>query len=103
MMDAIAKDIGATYIGHLFKLLNEYGVEQHVNAKVVEIKEDMIVLEDQEIKVDNVIIATGYKSNNSIIEDIKDRFKEVYVVGDANSPRRILDSVKEGFLASSQI
>lgn len=103
MMDAIAKDIGATFVGHLFKLLNEYGVQQHVNAKVEEIKEDLIILEDKEIKVDNVIIATGYKPNDSIVENIKDSFKEVYLVGDANSPRRIIEAVEEGFLVSSEI
>lgn len=103
MMDAIAKDIGATYVGHLFKILNEYEVKHHVNAKVKEIKENVIILEDQEIEVDNVIIAAGYKSNDTIIDDIKDKFKEVYVIGDAKNPRRILDAIEEGFIASSQI
>lgn len=103
MADTIAKDIGATFIGHLFKTLNEKGVEQHLNAKVNEITEQGIILEDREIKADNAVIAAGYKTNDSIVEDIKKNFKEVYTVGDVNRARRIMDAVEEGFNAACQI
>ncbi|QGU94536.1 NAD(P)-binding protein [Clostridium bovifaecis] len=76
MADTIAKDIGATFIGHLFKTLNEKGVEQHLNAKVNEITEQGIILEDREIKADNAVIAAGYKTNDSIVEDIKKTLKK---------------------------
>ncbi|WP_040210977.1 FAD-dependent oxidoreductase [Clostridium polynesiense] len=100
MIDAIAKDIGATYIGHLFKVLEEMKVEQHVKAKILEITEEGIILEDMMLPVDTVIIAAGYKSNDSIVEDIKENFSEVYTVGDVNRARRIIDAVEEGFNAA---
>lgn len=103
MMDAIAKDIGATFVGHLFEVLNKNGVEQHVNAKVKEITESGVILEDGEIKADNVIIATGYKPNDEIAEDIKNNFKEVYTIGDAKKARRIMDAVEEGFTVACEI
>ncbi|MBE6067093.1 MAG: FAD-binding protein [Clostridium lundense] len=103
MMDAIAKDIGATFVGHLFEVLNKNGVEQHVNAKVIEITESGVILEDGEIKADNVIIAAGYKPNDEIAEDIKNNFKEVYTIGDAKKARRIMDAVEEGFTVACEI
>lgn len=103
MMDAIAKDIGATFVGHLFEVLNKNGVEQHVNAKVKEITESGVILEDGEIKADNVIIAAGYKPNDEIAEDIKNNFKEVYTIGDAKKARRIMDAVEEGFTVACEI
>ncbi|KGK89568.1 hypothetical protein DP68_03705 [Clostridium sp. HMP27] len=103
MMDAIAKDIGATFVGHLFEVLNKNGVEQHVNAKVKEITESGVILEDGEIKADNVIIAAGYKPNDEIADDIKNNFKEVYTIGDAKKARRIMDAVEEGFTVACEI
>lgn len=103
MMDAIAKDIGATFVGHLFEVLNKNGVEQHINAKVKEITESGVILEDGEIKADNVIIAAGYKPNDEIAEDIKNNFKEVYTIGDAKKARRIMDAVEEGFTVACEI
>ncbi|MBM7869868.1 2,4-dienoyl-CoA reductase-like NADH-dependent reductase (Old Yellow Enzyme family)/thioredoxin reductase [Clostridium pascui] len=103
MMDAIAKDIGATFVGHLFEVLNKHGVEQHVNAKVKEITESGVILEDGEIKADNVIIAAGYKPNDEIAGDIKNNFKEIYTIGDAKKARRIMDAVEEGFTAACEI
>lgn len=49
------------------------------------------------------MIAAGYSPNNSIVEDLKKSFKEVYTVGDANIPRRIIDAVEEGYLSAIAI
>ncbi|WP_426348724.1 FAD-dependent oxidoreductase [Alloiococcus sp. CFN-8] len=97
VLEAIAKDIGATYVGHLFKTLEEKGVEQHVNARILEIKDGEIVLEDKVIKVDNVVIAAGYKANDAVVEPLKKAYLEVYTVGDVNRARRIMDAVEEGY------
>lgn len=104
MLDAIAKEIGATYQGHLFDYLNDKQVEQMVNAKVIEITAEGLILEDGKlVNVDNVVIASGYKSNNDIVDSLKSNFDSVYVIGDAKQPRRITDATEEGFLAACAI
>ncbi|WP_291637751.1 FAD-dependent oxidoreductase [Clostridium sp.] len=103
MLDAIAKDIGATYVSHLFKVLKEKDVTQLVNVKILEITDDGILLESGLIKVDTIVIAAGYKANNEIVKDLKKNFKNVYTIGDANSPRRIMDAVEEGFRTACRI
>lgn len=59
-MDGIAKDSGATYVGHVFEKLKEYNVGIHVNAKVQEITETQIKFNDEVLDVDQVVIASGY-------------------------------------------
>ncbi len=90
-------------MGHLFKTLEEKDVEQHVNARILEIKDGEIVLEDKVIKVDNVVIAAGYKPNNEGVEALKEAYPEVYTVGDINRARRIMDAVEEGFKVGCSI
>lgn len=100
MMDGIAKDSGATFVGHVFKKLEEYKVGIHVNARVNEITESQIKFNDEVMDVDQVVIASGYAPNNEIVDSIKSKYENVLVIGDAKQPRRILDATREAFLAT---
>lgn len=100
MADGIAKDSGATFVGHVFQKLEEYQVGIHVNAKVKEITETTINFNDETLDVDQVVIASGYAPNNEIVASMKEKYGEVLVIGDANSPRRILDATREAYLAT---
>lgn len=103
MMDAIAKDSGATFVGHVFKKLQEYNVGIHVNAKVQEITDTQIKFNDQVLDVDQVAIASGYKPNTEIVDALKNEYENVLVIGDANSPRRILDATREAYIATYKL
>ena len=102
MLDNIANGIGATFVGHMFAKLAEYGVEVKTGAKVLQITDDAVELEGETLKCDTVVIATGYKP----VSDLKEKFEAkfpVYVVGDANKPRRILDATEEAYLTANGI
>jgi hypothetical protein len=43
-----------------------------------------------------VVLAAGSRPVNSLYDQIKDRVKEIYVIGDAKSPRKALEAVAEG-------
>jgi len=103
MLDGIAKDIGATFVGHLFRELQEYQVGIHVNATVKEITPTQIKFKDQALDVDQVVIATGYEPRAEIVEALKKEYQNVLVIGDASSPRRILDATMEAYLATYQL
>jgi thioredoxin reductase len=49
--------------------------------------------------VDTVVIACGGREDNALYYALKDRVKEIYVVGDANGVRRIHDATREGATA----
>ena len=103
MMDGIAKDSGVTFAGHVFKKLEEYNVGIHVNSRVNLITENQIHFNDEVLDIDQVVIASGYIPNNKIVSELKENYKEVIVIGDANQPRRILDATSEAFLATYKL
>lgn len=58
----------------------------------------------QEIKADNVVLATGFVPQTDLKEQLaKDSKLEVYAVGDCVSPRMIYDAVHEAYLIARKI
>lgn len=79
-----------------------------VDTKLDEIREKSIVVEDRnwkktEIEADTVILAVGYGANRSLYEELEDMVDEIYVIGDANRPRKIVNAVHEGNKIARQI
>ncbi len=102
MLDAVGKDYGATYIGHNLSFLTEKGVISHLNTKVVAVEKGKVILDNGTIAVDSVVVAVGYEANNALAENLKSKFDRVYTIGDAKSPRRVLDATSEGFELANQ-
>ena len=55
------------------------------------------------VPADSIVIAAGSKSENRLIDDIKDLAPEYYTIGDANQPRNALLAIREGFLTGLKI
>ncbi len=53
--------------------------------------------------VTHVVLACGSKSENALYENIKQKFSEVVLVGDAGKPRKVVDAVEEGTRAGLAI
>lgn len=96
MKDNIADGIGATFIGHMFAKLAEYQVDVKTSETVKEIKNHEVVLSNTTVPCDYVVIAAGYKARNELAEELSKKY-DVKVVGDASSPRRILDATAEAY------
>lgn len=96
MKNNIADGIGATFIGHMFAKLAEYQVDVKTSETVKEIKNHEVILSNTTVSCDYVVIAAGYKSRNELAEELSKKY-DVKVVGDASSPRRILDATAEAY------
>lgn len=103
MMDSIANGIGATFIGHLFQTLDKLGVTVRCGVKVTEITTDEVRLADGAVSAQNVVIAVGYRDDGGLVDALRQACDEVCVIGDAKSPRRILDAVDDAFEAASSL
>ncbi|MCX6005065.1 MAG: FAD-dependent oxidoreductase [Chloroflexi bacterium] len=55
------------------------------------------------IPADTVVIAVGYQSDNSLFKQLQGKAPLIYCIGDAFSPRRILEAVHEGYRTGLQI
>jgi len=103
MLEAIGKDYGATYIGHNLSFLTKRDVISHLNSKVAAVEKGKVILENGTIAVDSVVVAVGYQPNYALAEELKTVFDSVYTIGDAKSPRRVLDATSEGFAVANQL
>lgn len=53
--------------------------------------------------VDSVIFCTDARANDRLYRDLKGKVKDLHLVGQALSPRRLLDSVADGFTAACKL
>lgn len=91
-------------------LLEKHKVKVITNATVIEIKKNGVEalippFERKFIEVDTVILAVGRVSNidKQLIEAAKKKAKEIYIIGDAKAPRKIIDAIHEGFFTALYI
>lgn len=90
----------------LMKHLAETAVKLLVNTKVVEIKEDAVVVEREgkieEIPAEQVVIAIGSRPENTLEAIVKGKY-EYAVIGDATKTGRALEAVEMGHVAGMNI
>jgi 2,4-dienoyl-CoA reductase-like NADH-dependent reductase (Old Yellow Enzyme family)/thioredoxin reductase len=101
MMDRIGKDLGPTVSSHLRHRLNELKVKISCSTKVRAISQRMVTVIDKEEResyreVDSVVIAIGSRSNDQLVQKLRGRAPEFYVIGDALKPRNGLFAMREG-------
>lgn len=84
-------------------MLKERKVNCVCSARVTKIEEGSLTYElageEHAIPCDQSVLACGYRSNNELADALKGRVKDLSVVGDAESPRKILTAVHEGYHA----
>lgn len=83
-----------SYVRHKFA---DFGGRLLTLARVVEISKEGAVYETEGKrtleKADTVLVALGADPNNSLLEDLKGEVPEIYAVGDASKPGKIMDAV----------
>lgn len=52
---------------------------------------------EEEIPCDTLVIAVGFKTNNSLRDMLGDKIKKVYVIGDNRNPAKVKDAVHDGY------
>lgn len=93
---------------HLHKRLAESGCKILLNARIEKIQDNTVEItsgENREVilPVDQVVIASGMQSRQGLKKVLADKGIAHYVVGDALSPRRIIDAVDEAAKAAWDI
>ncbi|MBF0121489.1 MAG: FAD-dependent oxidoreductase [Desulfobacterales bacterium] len=107
MLPQAGKDVGKSTKWILMDNLKRYHVKIITNAKVSSISRGIVKYEkegkEEELKFDNVIIASGSKP----VQRISDLLKELNIpfvsVGDCIKIGRLNDAIHGGFLAASKI
>lgn len=102
------RGIGASTRWSILQDLRRMGVDIRTSTRVLAIAEDGVVVAEpdgqtEKIAADSVVIAAGSRAENSLFENLKQKFPEVYLVGDACNPRTVLDAIREGFDVGNSI
>ncbi len=84
-------------------MIKERNIDVVGDAKVTKITPDRVIYtkngQEYTIACDTVIIAAGYQSNNLLEDVLEEKVEDLTVIGDAQSPRKILTAVHEGYHA----
>ena len=101
MREGIALDLVAHLQHFLNKRLKEKGVNILVNTKVTRFEKNGLWVEDpQGLRklegFDSTVISLGSIPNDELVEPLKRKVPELYVICDAFKPREIMEAVLEG-------
>jgi 2,4-dienoyl-CoA reductase-like NADH-dependent reductase (Old Yellow Enzyme family)/thioredoxin reductase len=92
----------------LMPRLARYRVEIKTSTTVKEITDSGVVVtkdgkEETIPDVDQVIVATGPRSADDLVNKIKGKVREMYVIGDAKKPRSAFEATREGAEAGQRL
>ena len=109
MLDELAADMEPiTRFDLLSNLLPKAGVQTLTKRTIIEISNKGVTVLDHFgrkalIEADSVVIALGAKSVKGLEEKVRDIVSEVYVIGDSEKPRKIIDAIYEGAVVARMI
>ncbi len=101
MAARIAGNVGRSARWSLIKSLRLHGVEFRPETTLIEITNDSVIVQGsrgrESIPADTVVLAVGARPQRSLAENISLNGTKIILIGDAKSPRKISDAVREGF------
>ena len=103
MADTVAPGTYHQHTDNILPKLKERGVQIVTSQKLVKVTDRTIELEDvidgikTDFPIDLVVLSVGVRSCNEIVDDIKNNFSNVFVIGDAHKPGRIASATREAF------
>ena len=108
MLPEITADVNARSKPFLLKDLAEHNVRLYLNSTVIEILADGLRIEkdDRQEEIgpfDTVILAAGVEPCNDLRSKLKGKAVRLITIGDALSPRKALEAIREGYLAGLKV
>ncbi|MDI9370141.1 MAG: FAD-dependent oxidoreductase [Synergistota bacterium] len=88
----------------LLELLAFHEVATFTGASVVGVTGAGLKLgRGEEIPVDSIVLATGYRAENSLYRELAPRLPEVYLIGDALNPENIKHAIWSAYEVARQV
>lgn len=109
MRDKLGADVMSINAITIMDQLNEYGVKQLVNTRVVGFNENGVRVvgpdgAENELEADVIVTAFGMSANMNLPKAIQYKFpKKTTVIGDCHNPAKAGNAIREGFYAAMSI
>jgi 2,4-dienoyl-CoA reductase (NADPH2) len=98
--ERVGEDIGQTTRWIFLQELRRLNVEVITKAENISVTAEGVRLdrgdERKEISADTIIISPGMQPVNDLHESLKDKVKEIHIIGDAKEPRKAIEAIYEG-------
>jgi 2-enoate reductase len=104
----IAEDLYWPSKVSLLEELSRNKVTILTNLTIKELTDGGVVAADKDgtlrtYRADTIVLALGAKSEEKMVENLKDKVSELYIVGDCANPRKIGEAIHEGFVAGWRV
>jgi 2,4-dienoyl-CoA reductase (NADPH2) len=110
----LGRDIGISTRWIMLKNLRRLGVKVITGAKIKEINREGAVIEKESednggaaetvlLPADTVVLAVGAVPDNDIYTRLQEKVEQLYLIGDAVSPRKLTEAIREGFTVGRQL
>ena len=107
MISKLGSDIGASTRWSILQDIHRRGIQTLLGSRVIEITPEGVVIRKEEslktIPARTVVLATGVEPLRDMYEELKALVPEVYLIGDAQSPRKALEAIREGLEVALKI
>ncbi len=101
MVPRLAENVGNTARWSLMKSLKLLGVDLRPKTKLLRIEDSSVLVKteqgEEHIPADTVVLAVGVQPVNGLIKELEGPEIHLIAIGDAKSPRKITEAIKEGF------
>lgn len=109
MEKGLARDMGISTRWVTMQCLRRQGIKLLDRHRVLAVQAKGVLVarpeDDQELflEADTVILAVGVEADNCLADDLRGKVKELHLVGDARSPRKLTEAIREGFDLGRQL
>jgi 2,4-dienoyl-CoA reductase (NADPH2) len=107
MLNKLGQDLGRSTRWTIIQDLGRLSIRTRTRALAKEITAEGVIIEHQGreelTRADTVVLATGTQPVNALYEKLRGRAPEIYLIGDAKTPRKALEAVAEGFAVGRTI
>ncbi len=101
MVERMAAGMGRSTRWVLMKNLRLCGIDLRPGAKLLEITDDAVIVEAngrrEAIPADTVVMAVGSRPVDGLAREAGFEGVRIITIGDAKSPRKIIEAIREGF------
>lgn len=101
LQDDVARDTPIQNKMALLRLLKEANVKIVLKAKPKEVRDGCLVVEvngrEEVLKADSIVLSVGREGLAQLWWKLKGKVNELYIIGDAVKPGKIIDAVVDGF------
>jgi len=108
MAKDVGKDIGISTRWGVKKHIKQLGITCLTETKVVAVTETGVRIqasdgEIRDLEADTIVLAIGSRSQNNLSRELADKVKELYVIGDAVTPGKMINCIRNAVELSIKI